>query len=69
MDAAEEGREAQRSAVGVECANVPGMYSMICPRLELLEGPMAVDAVSGLAVFFLIWLCRCLWTWRLGEWR
>lgn len=21
---------------------VPGMYSMICPRLELLEGPMAV---------------------------
>ena len=20
--------------------NVPGMYSMICPRLELLEGPM-----------------------------
>lgn len=26
---------------------IPGMYSMICPKLELLEGPMAVDAVSG----------------------
>ena len=27
--------------------DLPGMYSMICPRLELLEGPMAVGAVSG----------------------
>lgn len=23
--------------------DVPGMYSMICPRLELLEGPMAAE--------------------------
>lgn len=49
-----------------QCKNVPGMYSMICPRLELLEGPMAVDGVSGLVVFVLDWLCRRLWTWRLG---
>lgn len=27
---------------GQERGYVPGMYSMICPRLELLEGPMAV---------------------------
>lgn len=25
---------------------VPGMYSMIWPKLELLEGPMVVDVVS-----------------------
>lgn len=39
--------------------DVPGMYSMICPKLELLEGPMVVVAVFGaggefkMGIFFL----------------
>lgn len=37
---------------------VPGMYSMIWPRFELLEGPIVVDAVSG-SVTWSIMLLRC----------
>lgn len=36
--------------------NVPGMYSMICPKLELLEGPIAVDPETTVFWFLNLFL-------------